>query len=347
MGYGLTSEGEWAESVFRAHTGVRVAPVDETLDWSGGVTTITYLQDQLGFDLCFPDEYERGAWSVTNGRAEFSFSAFSKDGSVFKSYALVLTGESFQPDWPVPEAKNSHFMATNWSLTPQGKGKKDPGCKGNGTLTPSIEVVVQHRAPATVSLVDGFLISPLTVEGVPFQLFDHTAGGDGQAMNYEGIVGGNWDGHHAYDWTMDVGTTIVAWADGTVIYTGLVPPYRCGSGIVDDGRIVMIEHETIEGQHFATEYNILQSSAVEYGASVVAGQKIGESGVSGCGTTPRLHFVVRVENPTGIGPYSRFWAKTDPYGWKGSEEWPDDPWPSEPLGVFNQNLWEGEAPPIN
>ena len=59
-----------------------VAPVGSTLDWSGGVTTITYLQGQPDFALCFPDEYERGTWSVTDGRAEFSFSALAADGSV-------------------------------------------------------------------------------------------------------------------------------------------------------------------------------------------------------------------------------------------------------------------------
>ena len=303
-------------------------------------------------------------WTFTDGRAEFSFSARSADGSVSKSYVLSLIGGAFQSNanddsWPlVEDGTSSFFEATDWTLIPQGKGKKNPGCEGGGTfadLKDPVRVGVGRSFldPPSVKVVSPFLYSPynpLTATSMPvptFSVFDHSPY-DGLVINYLGAdVGADfgYDGSTYYTFAVDIGTEIVAAAGGTVIWVGNGPPFYCSllGRVVTDQLFVAIEHEVPAGdgvQRFATVYKRLQSVAVAAGDVIGVATVIGKSGNSGCTTlSGHLHFNVRVERPGGVDFHTTYFRhRTDPYGASPTD-------PSD--GVMHQLLWvDGQAPPL-
>lgn len=160
-----------------------------------------------------------------------------------------------------------------------------------------------------------------------------------QANAIEGIIdrgpifqGGYWapelnehiyyDGHDAWDYGTGRGKTILAAADGKVIFAGEIE-----SGCATPAKMILIEHAA----DYQTLYLHLAEIATNIGP-VFKGEPIGISGSTGCVTGPHLHFAVRHNG-----------YDTDPYGWQGS--YPD------PLRAYSgeQALWlweeEGPAPP--
>lgn len=85
--------------------------------------------------------------------------------------------------------------------------------------------------------------------------------------------------HEGIDINTDIGTDVVATADGVVSFSG----YRNGYGIA-----VMIEH----GNGYATLYGHLSQGLVREGQKVVRGQRIAFSGNTGLSTGPHLHYEV-------------------------------------------------------
>ncbi|WP_020574965.1 M23 family metallopeptidase [Actinopolymorpha alba] len=98
-----------------------------------------------------------------------------------------------------------------------------------------------------------------------------------------GDCGRRWeDCHTGLDFAASEGTPVRAAAAGTVVFAGRAGPY---------GNLVKIDH----GSGVVTSYAHLRAFApgVE-GATVIAGQMIGEVGTTGNSTGPHLHFEVRV-----------------------------------------------------
>ncbi len=364
IGYSRPFNGGPAPGVVNA-LGSTSTFIGASVSISNKATDVGYLQDQLG-PICFPDLYESGVWTFTDGRAEFSFYARSADGSVSKSYVLALTGPPFESfkdtdSWPLlQEGGGSFFNATDWTLIPQGKGKKNPGCEGGSTFQADSEDPVRVGVagggspdPHSVKVVSPFLYSPynpLTATPVPvptFSVFDHSPY-DGLVINYLGVdVGADfgYDGSTFYDFAVDIGTEIVAAAGGKVIWVGNGPPFYCPSlgRVVTDQLFVAIEHEVpaVEGgfQPFATVYKRLESVAVVVGKIIDRGTVVGKSGNSGCTTLSALHFNVRVKHPGGVDFHTTYFRhRTDPYGASPTD-------PSD--GVMHQLLWvDGQAPPL-
>ena len=90
IGYTRPHNGAPAVGVVNA-LGSTTTLIDASVSISDRATDVGYLQEQLGL-ICFPDLYESGVWTFTDGRAEFSFSARSANGSGSKSYVLALIG---------------------------------------------------------------------------------------------------------------------------------------------------------------------------------------------------------------------------------------------------------------
>ncbi len=85
--------------------------------------------------------------------------------------------------------------------------------------------------------------------------------------------------HDGIDIANDVGTKIVAAADGKVIFAGWQPVY---------GRTVMIDH----GYGLVTKYSHNSALLVEEGDMVTKGQVIAHMGSTGRSTGPHLHFTI-------------------------------------------------------
>jgi murein DD-endopeptidase MepM/ murein hydrolase activator NlpD len=86
--------------------------------------------------------------------------------------------------------------------------------------------------------------------------------------------------HEGIDFSCDVGTPVLAVADGIVFTAGSEGAY---------GQMVMIDHGT-----FVSAYAHNSEITVELGQEVQAGQQIALSGNTGRSTGPHVHFEVRV-----------------------------------------------------
>jgi murein DD-endopeptidase MepM/ murein hydrolase activator NlpD len=95
--------------------------------------------------------------------------------------------------------------------------------------------------------------------------------------------------HRGVDISSDIGTRILAPADGVVFFADLMNGY---------GRAVMVDH----GNGISTLYGHLSAFAVSQGQQVHRGETLGYVGQSGRSTGPHLHYEVRIFN-TPVNPH--------------------------------------------
>lgn len=150
---------------------------------------------------------------------------------------------------------------------------------------------------------------------------------------------GVWDGHNGHDWSLPIGTPVLAVADGVVVFAGLEPPFLCPRRGETRALVIHIRHEAPTGEAFESHYVHLSEVQVEDGQVVQTGQQLGLSGETGCTNGPHLHFsVLRLTHTNNGHP-----TPIDPFGWEGPGE---DPWAQHPDGAESLWLWKrGEAPP--
>jgi murein DD-endopeptidase MepM/ murein hydrolase activator NlpD len=100
--------------------------------------------------------------------------------------------------------------------------------------------------------------------------------------------------HRGVDIAANVGTRIIAPADGVVRFAEIVQGY---------GRTVLIDH----GNGISTLYGHMSGYAVTPGELVHRGDTVGYVGQSGRSTGPHLHYEVRIFNtPVNPSRYLRF-----------------------------------------
>ncbi len=95
--------------------------------------------------------------------------------------------------------------------------------------------------------------------------------------------------HSGVDISVPVGSTVIAPADGTVIFADFLGGY---------GRAVVVNH----GHGITTRYGHLASFSVAAGQFIHRGDTIGHVGLSGRSTGPHLHYEVRI-NDTPVNPH--------------------------------------------
>ncbi len=91
---------------------------------------------------------------------------------------------------------------------------------------------------------------------------------------------GQWAMHEGIDFLAEKGSTVMAAADGVVVFAGFHPQY---------GYMVDIDH----GNDLVTRYAHQSRLFVKEGEVVQRGRKLGEVGSTGRSTGPHLHFEVR------------------------------------------------------
>jgi murein DD-endopeptidase MepM/ murein hydrolase activator NlpD len=217
------------------------------------------------------------------------------------------------------------------------------GC-GSGPTSPSPVSTACTPTASSARAASPAFYRPFQGEFPTGNLFDHDKPipfGDGN--NYVVSMCGarvpdqpQVNGHNGYDWRMAEGTTLLAVADGLVMYAGLEEPFNCPPlGRAVQAIYVQLRHPGPDGTEYITVYGHLSRLGVATGDTIAAGAIVGWSGNTGCSGTPHLHF------GTFRGRDGNFVA-IDPYGWHASTP---DPWESDPRGDASVWLWrDGEAP---
>jgi murein DD-endopeptidase MepM/ murein hydrolase activator NlpD len=168
--------------------------------------------------------------------------------------------------------------------------------------------------------------------------FDRSADSNGYVLTFCGQRTGGQDGHPGYDWSMPIGTPLLAVADGVVLLAGEGPEQFCSAlNRVTTGLLVLLEHVAPSGEKFVSLHGHVSEVLVTTGERVSAGQRVARSGNTGCSLGPHLHFEVgRVLGARRV--------QIDPYGWKGARA---DPWETDARGAASVWLWSpGEAPSL-
>jgi hypothetical protein len=177
---------------------------------------------------------------------------------------------------------------------------------------------------------------------LPLRLFGTEQKTD-QELTYCGIQAlGLIDGYRGYSFLTPIGTPILAPAAGEVSEAGFDAPFACPitMRVTDSQLSVTLLFDTLGGVGYFTTFSHLSKILVKPGEKVLAGQRIGLSGDSGCSTLPLTSLVVSRLTSTNSGQP----AVVDPYGWDKNK---DDPWAKHPQGAESVYLWKtGEAPTL-
>lgn len=174
-----------------------------------------------------------------------------------------------------------------------------------------------------------FLSYPLAREAPLSACFDHEAPifqKNGSVLLYTGAYTQQpYDGHDGWDYAAPAGSAVLAAAPGRVVWAGWVDtlcPTPAG--------LVVLDH----GNGYRTLYWHLQTIEASEGQEVARGERLGSVGSTGCSSGPHLHLTVQEQG-----------RDTDPFGWCGSEEVPEDPWARDPAGVESHWLWADRPAP--
>ncbi|MBX7098833.1 MAG: M23 family metallopeptidase [Myxococcaceae bacterium] len=234
-----------------------------------------------------------------------------------------------------------------------GGCKKPPEEEGPTTPPPRDGKLGVRRCaetPGPKNRVLPVLQRPFDNQYPVFYVFDHQTPGEikpydsaSRAETWCGLtLFGMLEGFDGYAWGLPRKTPVLAAAKGEVVYAGIEEPYHCPltGQIVRNQLTVRVKHEKLGGIGFITEYSSLGSLTVKVGDSIVAGQRVGLSGDTGCVTEPLLTFKVLRLTGTRTGQPTT----VDPYGWDGPGP---DPWARHARGTESLYLWQdGEAPTL-
>ncbi len=172
-----------------------------------------------------------------------------------------------------------------------------------------------------------FLYQPYAGQYEISSIFDHHSpflNVDGVLISHMGddSVDLSYDGHNGWDYALDVGTPVLAAADGVVIWAG-----ESNDGCATMARGVVLDHDN----GYRTLYWHLSQVRVVLGQQVKRGETIGLAGASGCAEGPHLHFAAYF-----LG------RQADPEGWCGTGR---DPWMEHPAGTMGRWLWADRFSP--
>lgn len=142
-------------------------------------------------------------------------------------------------------------------------------------------------------------------------------------------------GHYGVDWTMPVGTPLLAVASGRIVRAEQEPSVTCLGRHRDGARVVVIETRANESTVIRAAYGHLDRIDVRAGDSVNVGEIIGTSGNTGCSRGPHLHF-------QAAQVFERGEVLIDPYGWHSADP---DPWAADSRGAASLWLWKPGAAP--
>ncbi len=174
-----------------------------------------------------------------------------------------------------------------------------------------------------------FLRAPYNGSVTASSAFDHEyplLQGNGSMVAWRGRRdASSYDGHDGWDYVLSPGTPVLAAAAGRVLVAGW-----SDDGCAAPAGAVIVDH----GNGYSTLYWHLSSLAVTAGTKVVAGDRLGNSGATGCSQGAHLHFGVHF-----LG------RAADPNGWCPDGPLKADPWADHPAGTSSRWLWVDKTSP--
>ncbi len=171
----------------------------------------------------------------------------------------------------------------------QGAQKIELDIKDMNNVIYNLQMAVKAREESLVELKQELLMKQARLASKPS--IWPTAGEVTSRFGWRNSpTGGGSDFHPGIDIATDIGTPIVATADGVVVQSEWAGGY---------GNMVQVDH----GNGIATLYGHTSQMLVHSGQIVKKGQVIAYSGNTGYSTGPHVHYEVRV-NDTAVNPTS-------------------------------------------
>ena len=171
----------------------------------------------------------------------------------------------------------------------QGEQKIQLDIKDMNNVIYNLQMAVKAREESLVELKQELLMKQARLASKPS--IWPTAGEVTSRFGWRNSpTGGGSDFHPGIDIAIDIGTPIVATADGVVVQSEWAGGY---------GNMVQIDH----GNGIATLYGHTSQVLVHNGQIIKKGQVIAYSGNTGYSTGPHVHYEVRV-NDTAVNPTS-------------------------------------------
>ncbi len=237
---------------------------------------------------------------------------------------------------PIPEGANAATRALLRLLAYTADGPRFAvlASEGPGSFVATYRALFGEDPRLPPAMEEGgppapFLSLPLAQEAPISACFDHEAPifqKNGSVLLYTGAYTQQpYDGHDGWDYAAPGGTPVLASAPGKVVWAGWVDtlcPTPAG--------LVVLDH----GHGYRTLYWHLQTIEAVEGQELGRGERLGTVGNTGCSSGPHLHLTVQ-----------HLGRDTDPFGWCGSEQAPDDPWALDPAGTSSHWLWADRPPP--
>jgi len=183
--------------------------------------------------------------------------AAAQEGPGPLAVTLAQIATSF--DLPLPHAILDHLV--QWQLD------------ARDFLHSATDKLASLAAPGASGIPD---ITILTTQPIP----DTLSSGYGWR---DDPIRHTWKFHSGTDFPSDPGTPVAAAGDGVVTFAGRQGGY---------GNVVYVDH----GGGVVTLYGHMRRIETKKGATVTAGERIGQVGSTGRATGPHLHFEVRLDN---------------------------------------------------
>jgi len=177
--------------------------------------------------------------------------------------------------------------------TPTASPTQPPTIAPTSSFTPTLSPTPTATITPTLERQDHYRLSrPIARIGEQVDYVDRT-------YPYGGTQFGQREVHIGVEFFNPRHTTIIAAADGEVIYAGDDDANQYGPTTGYYGNLVVLEHDITSptGLTVYTLYGHMQEISVARGQQIFRGEPLGTVGDTGIAIGPHLHFEVRLENP--------------------------------------------------
>ena len=206
-----------------------------------------------------------------------------RNTEAYRAQAALLTGLRQTPEGPESLWTDTMQMVAGTPRPAEPSASPEPEATPAPSPTPTPEPAVEHVAYDGPALPDNTTMDKYNLSAIGVdETVTPALGWVSSTFGWrEHPVDGEERFHNGVDLAVNSGTTVQAFAAGTVDYIGDSPEY---------GLYLQISH----AGGLTTFYCHCSKLCVQQGQSVAAGEKVAESGATGNVTGPHLHFEMKL-----------------------------------------------------